>query len=650
MFNNFIGGGQVFLHKLRMFAQVFFRTLHVSLFVGIILSCCFNWPAMQRLDWDAFYSYRKASFTLGWDNAFIDIRASINKDAGRITYINAKSATRSWENIDPYQVTRMSLFQKADKEGWNFIKNSLLIASWISIGSFILIYLLWSKFGHGLKDEKTCDGSAVVLTPEQVGHKLRSMRIASDFKIGKMPLVKDMETRHFLVTGSTGSGKTNLIHNLLPQIEDKKQAALVIDQTGEMIAKYYKPERGDIIFNPFDDRNWLWDFWADCSDDESLERFSNILMGFSRRASGTRSDPFWEKSATEIFESAVKYQRTTGDKSIENLTTLVRQTNINVLRQKLNGSAASRYLMSENGVTANSILSVLTTSTKPLSYLQDISEQKSFSLKEYFNGVQKGQNSWLFLATKPSNRQLTLPLIACLSELALAQLMDIGIDEKRRVWFVMDELAALGVLPGLSPLMTEGRKYGACVLAGLQSLNQLYEYYGHHAGSKIFGQFGTLCFFRNQEESIVRMISNMCGSETITRQQKNTSFGANEFRDGVSFTEQQTKKELVTQNDISSLAVGQCYMLLPEPNTRLVKVQTPKSEIKEKHVGFLQSTKLVNKEAVSTDDLNIDVNTGDYEWVSDLPTHTSDEVSVNNITDGSNKDIPATDVKKAMIY
>ena len=219
----------------------------------------------------------------------------------------------------------------------------------------------------------------------------------------------------------------------------------------------------------------------------------------------------------------------------------MRQTNINVLRQKLNGSAASRYLMSENGVTANSILSVLTTSTKPLSYLQDISEQKSFSLKEYFNGVQKGQNSWLFLATKPSNRQLTLPLIACLSELALAQLMDIGIDEKRRVWFVMDELAALGVLPGLSPLMTEGRKYGACVLAGLQSLNQLYEYYGHHAGSKIFGQFGTLCFFRNQEESIVRMISNMCGSETITRQQKNTSFGANEFRDGVSFTEQQTK-------------------------------------------------------------------------------------------------------------
>ncbi len=649
MLNNFIGGGQVFLHKVRMFSQVFFRTLHVSLIVGIILSCSINWSAMQRVDWDAFYSYRKASLTLGWDDAFIGIREMINKDAGRITYINAKSATRVWENIDPYKVTRMGLFQKADKEGIEFLMNCLWLATWVAIGSFVLIFLLWSKFGRGLKDEKTKDGSGVVLTPEQVRNKLRSLKLASDLKIGKMPLVKDMETRHFLVTGSTGSGKTNLIHNLLPQAESKKQPVIVIDQTGEMIAKYYNKERGDIIFNPLDDRSHVWDFWADCYDDESLERFSNILMGFSRKVSGNKSDPFWEKSATEIFESAVKYQRSIGDKSIENLTTLVRQSNVSVLRQKLKNTAASRYLTSENGVTANSILSVLTTSTKPLSYLQDISEEKSFSLKEHFNQIKKGKNAWLFLTTKPSNRQITLPLIACLTELALAELMDIGIDEKRRVWFVMDELAALGVLPGLSPLMTEGRKYGACVLAGLQSLNQLYEYYGHHSGSKIFGQFGTLCFFRNQEDSIVRMIRNMCGTETITRQQKNTSFGANEFRDGVSYNEQETKKELVTHNDISSLAIGQCYMLLPEPATRLVKIQTPESRINSKHVGFLQSTKLLTKEqALSEDDQNIDVDPDSQEWGSESTTYTSDEVSVNNMIDNSNNNTIDSKNKKSL--
>ena len=73
-------------------------------------------------------------------------------------------------------------------------------------------------------------------------------------------------------------------------------------------------------------------------------------------------------------------------------------------------------------------------------------------------------------------------------------------------------------------------------------LNQLYSQYGHYDGSTIFGQFGTSFFFRNTEPAIAKMISSMCGSETITRQQKNTSFGANEFRDGVSYNEQQQKK------------------------------------------------------------------------------------------------------------
>ena len=38
MLNNFIGGGQVFLHKVRMFWQVFTRTIHMALLLGVIVS------------------------------------------------------------------------------------------------------------------------------------------------------------------------------------------------------------------------------------------------------------------------------------------------------------------------------------------------------------------------------------------------------------------------------------------------------------------------------------------------------------------------------------------------------------------------------------------------------------------------------------
>ena len=96
MLNNFIGGGQVFLHKVRMFSQVFFRTLHVSLFVGILVSCWLNWSSAQRVDWNGFVSYQKATMALGFDDAFAGIRESIGKDPNHITYINARSGSRVW--------------------------------------------------------------------------------------------------------------------------------------------------------------------------------------------------------------------------------------------------------------------------------------------------------------------------------------------------------------------------------------------------------------------------------------------------------------------------------------------------------------------------------------------------------------------------
>jgi type IV secretory pathway TraG/TraD family ATPase VirD4 len=201
-----------------------------------------------------------------------------------------------------------------------------------------------------------------------------------------------------------------------------------------------------------------------------------------------------------------------------------------------------------------------------------------------------------------------------MSELAFSGLLDMGIKEDRRIWFVIDELSALGKLPSLSTLMAEGRKYGACVLSGLQSLNQLYSNYGQYEGSTIFGQFGTNFFFRNNEPAIAKMVSNICGRETIYRQQKNTSFGAHEFRDGVSYSEQQQQKDLVEYSDLAGLAAGECFVLLPEPQVRVVKLQTPEVKLANKNAGFIQSENLTaereaqepEQDTTDTDEQNID--------------------------------------------
>jgi len=631
MLNDFTGGGQIFLHKLRMFFQVLHRSFMTSMLVSLAIVGFISYKPAQILDLKAAMTYQKALLADGFDEASRGIRQTINPRAKYYyTTIDAydKKGLHA-RDIDPRKIIKSNFYRAAYLEARDFLKIRLVFTALVMCGIFLLIYLLWSRFGRDVKSEKKKEGSGRILSAKEVSSILKSINKAGHFYIGAMPLVKDSETKHFLVTGSTGSGKTNLIHNILPQVEKKKQPAIIIDQTGEMIAKYYDPTRGDIIFNPFDSRGKSWDFWSDCNSSEELERFAKILFGFNRKRTGHSADPFWEQSAETVFIACVDYQRSTGDLQIERLCSLIRSSSLKSLQAKLKNTDASRYLESDNKTTASSILSVLATNAKPLSYLRN-SLGNSFSLKEHFKSIDEGSGNFLFLATKPSCRDLTLALIACMAESAFSRLLDIGIKEDRRIWFVIDELSALGKLPSLPTLMAEGRKYGACVLSGLQSLNQLYSNYGQYEGSTIFGQFGTNFFFRNNEPAIAKTVSSICGRETLYRQQKNTSFGAHEFRDGVSYSEQQQQKDLVEYSDLAGLAAGECFVLLPEPQVRVVKLETPEVKLPNKNAGFIQSENLITEPQVQDlaqdiADIDEDNNDRDEEEKQEKTEHVSSD-------------------------
>jgi len=588
MLNNFTGGGQVFLHKIRMLTQVLSRSLMMSTLVSSIIIIAVSIEPSKQLDIAASITYQKALIADSYDEASSGIREAINQSSKYYyTRIDAYDKDGLYsKDVDPRVIIKSLYFKKSYVNSLAFLKQRMMMLCVTIMVIFFVIYVMWSRFGITLKTEKAKDGKDRVLNEKEIKRQLYKIGKASDLRVGKMPLVKDSETMHLLVTGSTGSGKTNLIHNLLPQVEAKGQPVVVVDQTGEMISKYYNKKRGDIIFNPFDSRSHAWDLFEDCSNIEELERFSKILFSFNRKKSSSQSDPFWEQSAEVVFNECMQYLTKERLTSARELKTMVQDADLEYLQSALAGTQADRYLSGKAKNIAESVLSVLATNSKPIKYLNDFSTNGSFSLKEHFSKTQEGSNAWLFLATKPSSRELTLPLIACLLELSFAQLMEIGINKNRRVWFVVDELAALGRLPALQAIMNEGRKYGACVLAGLQSLNQIYDHYGHYAGSSLFGQFGTSFFFKNKEPSIAKMVSSMCGTETITRQQKNTSFGANEFRDGVSYNEHQQRKDLVEYSDLANLATGECYILMPEVSTRVGKIQAPEAKLKNKNKGF----------------------------------------------------------------
>ena len=588
MISNFIGGGQVFLHKVRMLRQVVGTTIFVSLLAGFCLTWSFSSNNTTKFDLDGAVTYAKAKLALAVHPALSAI--SIGKSKANV---DAYSEGKLWKKrMLASSVISSGRFKSAWDQAIAVIYSLILKSLGFGVLAGSIVFLLWSKFGRDLKTERKNDGSGVVLTPKQVKVKLKGLKLCSEFYIGKMPLVKDMETRHFLITGSTGSGKTNLLHNLLPQVEYRAQPAIIIDQTGEMIAKYYNQKRGDIIFNPFDARGKAWDFWTDCSKARTLEKFADTLIGFNSRKNNRNAADFWEEAAQSIFVEVARYLQKHQKYSLQELRRVICQSDHEKLRRMLIGTDSIQYFTKDNAKAASSIMSVLMTNIKPLRFLSDKSEAGSFSVQEYINKIDEGFSGWLFLASEPSTRELTISLNASLAELVIANLMRHDSPRNRRVWFIMDELAAFGRFPSLAKLMQEGRKYGTCVVAGLQSSSQLFAHYGSGEASNLFALFKTKFAFQSDDPMMGKLYSSICGSETVTRQQKNTSFGANTFRDGISYNEQQQEKPLVKLDDFASLGVGECYTLLPIPEVRLSKMQVPESKRKDKNPGFVEAIEL----------------------------------------------------------
>ena len=68
----------------------------------------------------------------------------------------------------------------------------------------------------------------------------------------KLPLriPRDAENKHFLVVGDTGSGKSSVIRQMLYQVADRGDSAIVYDPACEFVKQFYDERRGDIVLNP----------------------------------------------------------------------------------------------------------------------------------------------------------------------------------------------------------------------------------------------------------------------------------------------------------------------------------------------------------------------------------------------------------------
>ena len=568
---NLISGGQIFIHRIAMFKQIAGKAVSVSFILSLALSSLFIQDKFNSISWHPALTYWRGVLMYETDKA-VDLLFP----GGQIGKIDISTDRRQIREVRLDHFVKDRYYITHGEE----LKSLIItfgIYNLIGITGFlIIIFIGWGRIGKSTKETLQLSGSTIK-TAKEIASILRNKKKASDIIIAGMPLLKDSETKGTLITGSNGSGKTNYLHEILPQIRKRKQPAMVIDLEGGMVAKYYRPGY-DIIINPFDKRTHCWDFGKEVLEKEDLEAIAHSLFGGKSKDSSEVSKLFADWSA-DLFICSIRYLKNHSELTTRNLYEMIHLDTSSALMKKLKGTSAAIImdLNNEKNVTAHNIRSTAMAYTKWLELIdENVSQDKKICFRDYFRNLDKESDRWIFLTANTKHAKVLLPLISLLLDVAVMSLMEQGEDLKRRYWFVMDELAALNRLPALELYITRLRKYGGCLLAATQSFKQFYTKYGRDAGSIMLSQFNTNIVCRINDPEEAAMIIKQVGNIEYSKKQKNISFGAHEHRDGESYTEQERSKPLIDINDFKLLNPLEAYVLLPEAEVAIGRI---KSEI-----------------------------------------------------------------------
>ena len=548
-----IRGGQIFLHQARMFWQVLGIAgkwaFLASIALMVLHTYTFRKHELDKISGRELVSYVYVHIAESFDRTGLNP----NSDSREIT-VNKRNRSeiyRIHDAVKDYDLRR----------NWHytirFIKSESIIFGFTCGGILILLMCFWSRFGI-VKEEKP--NQARILTPEFVAQYLKKHKLASWLRINDMPLVKDSETMHIMITGSTGTGKTTLFHNLLPQIRDKNHSAIVIDQTYEFVSKYWRP--GDIVFNPTLG-NVSWDFWSEIEDEQIFDSLADTLF-----CSNKNYDPMWGLAAKQLFIDSVSYLSSKPNRKISDIYNFFSENTSSQMYKYLKGTMSSKYLDPKNEKTGMSILTNLLAHVDWLKVMEEKDEK--FTIRDF---IGNDTGKWLFVTSTPKSRSTVQSIQSMLLDLAIIHLMELSPNIDRRFWFIVDELPSLKKLSALPKALSELRKYGGCVLTGLQNISQLDDIYGHDQSKTIFAQFGTKAFFRTSEPNTARMISSMFGETEYSMHNESISYGAHEMRDGVNMGKLHKTKPLLEISDLTSLPNLECFVSMPNPYVKLTKLK-----------------------------------------------------------------------------
>lgn len=335
-------------------------------------------------------------------------------------------------------------------------------------------------------------------------------------------LIPDDEVKHFKLIGTTGTGKSTAIRELLAAAFDRGDRAVITDPDGSYLARFYDPGRGDLILNPFDWRSRKWDPFAEVREAYDAEQLASSLIPSTEDVSGRE----WRGYARTFLTAVVRRCHEAGQHDAADLWRLIAMAPSAELRAIVSGTPAQPFLEPENARMFGSIRSVASSAAGALEHVQ-AQRARMFSVRDW---IDNGRGA-LFLTYQASQIAALRTIIATWVRLAIFETMHDGRTD-RRLWLVVDELDALGAIDGLKDALARLRKFGGRCVLGFQSIAQVSSTYGAGEAQTIVENCSNTLILRcsaSEHGGTSQFASRLIGEREVAR--RSTSRG----RDGSGF-------------------------------------------------------------------------------------------------------------------
>ena len=536
---DFVRGGQVSIHTIRMYKQVFAFMWSFAIITMLTVPTAYVFAKTDSFDRRVGLAYLIARVKVDFGKAEEPVNIELPDGSVRIfrsiDFVNDDEAR--------YRVGAL----------WRIVIDGFLYTAGLLLGGAFFVIFYFSYKGRKLGRPSLVRGGNIK-TAKQLSSQIKKdnrFKRVKPYKLAGIPYPAYSESQHTFITGSPGAGKTVVLSDLIKQIKARGDRAIIYDKMGSYVKSFYD-EKKDVIMNPLDERSVSWSVFNEARNLADYDTIAEALLPSEKG----NADPFWTNAARVLFSNVCCCLHSKDMGNNQNLLQNILKTDLSRLARLIKGTPAQAIIDEQSPKTALSVMSVLSTYVGAMKHLKDDGEQ--FSIRDWITNDE--ESNFLFVTSRADQHSSLRPLISLWLDIAINALLSLEQSRDRKIWIILDELPSLQYLPSLQAGLAESRQFGGAFVLALQVMPQLQSIYGKEIAMATSGLCQTRMVFKSSDNQTAAVGAESLGRSETEDFKEGLSYGAHEMRDGINISTHSNIKNLVLPTEVMNLKNLEAYM------------------------------------------------------------------------------------------